>query len=87
MRFPVSLLKRSGGFLPWRKGRVSRSLMRGAGHLRFIVAISVGFGFVFWPDADPLEFCLFQTPSSFGDEGGCLHIIEAYEISGSYLEP
>ncbi len=87
MRFPVSLLKRTGGFLPWRKGTVSRSLMRGAGHGGVIVAVSVWGGFVFWHDADPLEFSLFQIASSFGDEGGCLSFTEAYEIPASYLEP
>ncbi len=50
------------------------------------LAVSVRGGFVSLLDALPLEFSLFQTPSSFGDEGGCLPFTEAHEIRDSYLE-
>ncbi len=86
MRFPVSLLKRTGGFFALAQGGGFSKPCAGAEYRSFIVAVSVGGGVVFLPDADPLEFSLSQIALSFGDGWGCLRVTEACEIRDACLE-
>ncbi len=63
IRFPVFLLKRTGGVLPWRKGTVSRSLMCGAEYRSFVVAVFLfGSALFSGPMPTPLNSACFRLP-------------------------